>query len=304
MTRLIHALPRLLLALLLGSLSVTHAQEQPPAPEAACENPATLRFALIPRLDLARQLEDHRPLIQHLEQVLGRKIEVIQTSSYGAVIEGLLAGTIDLASVGPASYVLARRRDHTIIPFVTWSMRGGHFVKAGSPTYNSMLIVRKDSGIRNLADLKGLTLTLTDPASTSGAVVPRAEFSALVRTRLEDYFERITYSGSHDSSIEMVRKGYTHAAFVASEHLDTHILKGSVAPEDLRVLWQSRPIPHDPFVYRSKLCPELRDAIRQAFLSDSPQIRQMLANLKGEQFLPIDDEAFHPLHDIIGKTAP
>jgi phosphonate transport system substrate-binding protein len=287
---------RLLAGLFLGlHAALAHAA----AP--ACDDPTPLRFSLIPRTDLARQLEDHRPLLQHLEQALGRKLMVIQPSSYSTVIEGLLAGTIDLASMGPASYSIAKNRDPSITAFVTWTMQGGTFVKAGVHTYHSLLIVRHDSGLKDIADLQGRSVSLTDPASTSGAVIPRDEFGGQVGKRLKNYFGRVTFSGSHDRSIEVVRKGYADAAFVASEHLDEAIRQGRIDAREIRVLWQSRPIPHDPIVFRGKLCPELKKRIRQAFLADSPDVRAMLANVRGERFIPVTDADYQHLRDLLTR---
>lgn len=272
-----------------------------PAASPACDDPTPLRFSLIPRTDLARQLEDHRPLLEHLERTLGRQLMVIQPSSYSTVIEGLLAGTIDLASMGPASYSLAKNRDPSVTAFATWTMRGGTFVKAGAHTYRSVLIVRRDSGLEDIADLQGRSVTLTDPASTSGAVIPRTEFGGQVGKPLKDYFGRVTFSGSHDRSIEIVRKGYADAAFVASEHLDVAIRQGRSDARGIRVLWQSHPIPHDPIVFRGKLCPELRKRIRQAFLADSPEVRAMLANVRGDRFIPVTDADYRHLRDLLTR---
>ncbi len=287
---------KVLIALALSlAVSVAHATPR------ACEDPNPLRFSLIPRTDLAKQLEEHRPLLQHLERALGRKVSVVQASSYSTVIEGLLAGTIDLASMGPASYSIAKNRDPSITAFVSWTMQPGTFVEDGARFYNSLLITRRDSGLDSVAKLQGRNLSLTDPASTSGAVIPRAEFSAQVGVPLQDYFGQVTFSGSHDRSVEVLRKGYVDAAFVASEHLDEVIRQGRIKASEIQVLWKSRPIPHDPFVFRGKLCPDLQDKIRRAFLSESPEIKKMLTNRKAQRFIPVSDEDYKALRGILAQ---
>jgi phosphonate transport system substrate-binding protein len=287
---------RLLLCCTLG-LCVVQAR----AAAEACDDPRPLRFSLVPRTDLAKLLEEYRPLLKLLEKNLGRNITVIQPTSYGTVVEGLVAGTIDLASMGPASYSLAKNRDASVMPFVTWTMQGGTFVKAGSHTYNSLLIASQDGNLTDVAALKGRSVSLTDPASSSGAVIPRDEFGRLIGKRLEDYFGQVTYSGSHDRSVELIRKGYSDAAFVASEHLDEVIRQGRIEARAVRVLWQSRPIPHDPFVFRGKLCAPLKDKIRQTFLTDSPEIRKVLENLKADRFVPVTDEDYKHLQEVLTR---
>lgn len=272
-----------------------------PANAAGCENPSPLRFALIPRNDTVKQLDEHRPLLVHLERALGRKIKVVQPSSYGSVIEGLLAGTIDLASMGPGSYSLARNRDPSITPIVTWTMQGGTFVKKGSDSYKSLLITRRDSGFDSIDALKRQRISLTDPASTSGGVLPRAEFGRKIGRRLEEFAGSVTYSGSHDRSIAALKKGQVDAAFVASEHLDQAIREGRIAADEILVLWESTPIPHDPFVLRGRLCPELKEKMREAFMADTVETRTMLRNLNAERFVPIGDEAYRQLREILSN---
>ncbi len=264
-----------------------------------CEDPDPLRFSLITRKDPIKQLEDHRPLLRQLEKQLGRRISVVQVSSYGAVIEGLVANSIDLASMGPGSYAIARSRDESITPFVTWSMQGGTFVKANSLSYNSLLIVLASSTFKRIEDLRSHNISLTDPASTSGGVIPRAEFSKAVGQPLDDFVGRVTYSGGHDRSVIALGKRQVDAAFVASEHLDQAIRDGLVKATEIRVLWESSPIPHDPFVYRGKLCPELKAKIRGAFFSDTPEMREMLRNLKGDRFVPVTDDAYRQIREVM-----
>lgn len=291
-----------LLCLLLGQCFL--AGTAAAAPTDKCDTPNPLRFALIPRNDLARQMEEHRPLLLHLERTLKVNIAVVHATSYGSVIEGLLGNTIDLASMGPASYAIAKNRDPSITPLVTWSMQGGTFVKKGAISYHSLLIVRSDSAIPDLEKLKGKHVTLTDPASTSGGVLPRAEFGKKLGQRIEDYFGNITYSGSHDRSIATLKKGLTDAAFVASEHLDQAIRDGRIQASEIKVLWESSPIPHDPFVARGRLCNDFKLRLRDAFLANTPEIQVMLTNLKGEKFLPVNDEAFRPLRSILLENVP
>lgn len=269
------------------------------AAEKNCENPDPLRFALIPRTDLTKQMEQHRPLLQQLERSLGRKITIVQASSYGSVIEGLIANTVDLASMGPGSYAIARNRDTSITPFATWTMRAGHFIKQGAHAYNSLLIVRNDSEFKRIGELRQHRISLTDPASTSGGIVPRAEFTKLIKQPLEEFASGVTYSGSHDRSIETIKRGLVDAAFVASEHLDQAIRDDRIKPEEIRVLWESPPIPHDPFVYRGKLCPELKAKIRNVFFTDSPEIKAFLQNLKGERFVAVTDDEYRELREIL-----
>jgi phosphonate transport system substrate-binding protein len=100
---------------------------------------------------------------------------------------------------------------------------------------------------------------------------------------------RVTYSASHDPSVDAIRRGYLDAAFVASERPDQQFDQGRIKPDELRVPWTSAPTPHDPIVFRGWLCAELQETIRKAFLSASPEIGEFLERLRAEPFIALTD---------------
>ncbi|MCB4361400.1 phosphate/phosphite/phosphonate ABC transporter substrate-binding protein [Quatrionicoccus australiensis] len=266
----------------------------------ACDDPRPLRFALTPFKNPAAQLVQYQPLIRQLEKALERRVEVIPSPSYSTAIEGLLGESIDLAELGPASYAIAVSRGARITPFATFSS-----VNRSSPetaaSYHSLLLVRRERGIDKLEQLRGSTLGLTDPASTSGAILPRQAIARQTGMPAEAYFKRITFSGSHDRSIEAVQKGLVDAVFVASSVFDEALRQGKVKPDELQLIWQSPPIPYDPFVLRDRLCPALVAKIRQVFLGDTTPLAGMLQELKARGFVPASDEHYREIRNLFAN---
>jgi len=118
------------------SISAVHAAE--------CERPTRLRFSLVPQSDVQTDITAMQPLFDELHITLVMPVDVMVPSSYCAVIEGMLAATVDLARLGPAAYISAKKQDPGITPFAT--------VTSKTPTlgnedifYHSVLIVRNDS---------------------------------------------------------------------------------------------------------------------------------------------------------------
>ena len=87
--------------------------------------------------------------------------------------------------------------------------------------------------------------------------MPRVVFGGHIGMDVDDYFGKVVYTGSHELSTVAVGKGKVDAAFVATHRFDNVVNKGEIELEDVNVLWQSDPIPQDPFVYRNDLCDEL-----------------------------------------------
>ena len=266
------------------------------SPAQTCENPKTLRLSLIPKKSSEALGAEYLPLVKVLETALKQPVEIVMASSYGSVVEGLLAGTIDLAELGPASYAQAKERDSRITAFASLIQRTGPNTDAAD-SYRSILITRRDKKFKDIDGLRGSNLGLVDPASTSGALIPRQMISKLTGVPLERYFRRITFSGSHDRAILAVQKGFVDAAFVSSSRLDEALQTGSVLPDELQVVWKSSPIPYDPFVYRGQLCPSVTDKIKQAFFESSASQQEMFRRINGKGFAQVSDSNYREIRE-------
>ncbi len=263
--------------------------------QAACDDPKPLRLAVIPKKSQEMLAREYRPLLQALEKSLGRRVELVHSNSYTTSIEGLVERSIDVAELGPAAYAIAKKRDPAITPFATLSQSPGHFSDAPN-SYRALLVTRAGQGLDKLENLRGKTLNLIDPASTSGALIPRQAIAALTGSSLEGYFQRISYAGSHDRAIQAVQRGIVDAAFVSSRRMDEAMRTGTLKPDELKVVWRSEPIAYDPFVYRSNLCSPLVERIRRTFFSETPALQAMFKDMKANGFTPVADENYQAIH--------
>lgn len=268
---------------------------------ANCENPRPLRFALIPFKNEAEHKEQYRPLIRRLEIELGRQVEIVSPKSYGMVVDGLVNGSIDIAELGPASYGIALNRGASLSIIATLSFPKTPTVEAGT-AYRSLLITRKDGRFRSIEKLRGATLSLTDPASTSGSVVPRRALEKQLGVPLENYFRQITFSGSHDRSIQVVQKGKVDAAFVSSTILDEAVRRGALRLDDIDILWRSFPIPYDPFVHRNQLCAHVSTKIREVFHGNQLAFQEMFRGLGATGFAPATEDDYKEIRTLLNAT--
>ncbi|MBW9334130.1 phosphate/phosphite/phosphonate ABC transporter substrate-binding protein [Herbaspirillum sp. RU 5E] len=262
------------------------------APKAACERPQRLRFSFVPQGRDIDQQSAFGPLVEELRERLKMPVDVIVPTSYGGVIEGLIAGAIDVARLGPASYVTARKGDPQITPFASMEQVEPNFAAQGgvSSVYYALLITRQQGPYDSVASLKGRVLALADPDSTSGALIPRHLFARQYKLQFDQYFSRIGYSGNHEKSVMAVLNHNADAAFVASTNLSRMISDGQLKKSDVRVLWRSGAIPFDPFVYRGQLCTDIRNKIREVFLDKNAlRVKLSLDNLRATHFVPVRD---------------
>lgn len=293
-TRLVGLLASIALNGLAG-VSAAHAEK--------CETPPIIRFSMIPLGDIDQEIKRYQPLFKRIGELTGRTVSVVRPTSYASVVEGLLGGGIDIASLGPATYVEARNEDELLTPFATTEKREGAFQVKG-PYYHAMLVVLAGSRFADVASLKGAHLALTDPGSTSGSLLPRKQFAPGLGMPLESYFGAISFSGSHSKSAMALARGEVDAAFIASAQLEDANISGALPAKQVRVLWKSEPIPYDPFVFRGQLCESLRKEIRSAFLGDAATVslHDLLKGFNATRFIPVNDSHYAGIRKLLDKT--
>jgi len=260
---------------------------------ADCENPDSLTFAMVPTEETVAELELYKPVTDRMAKLTGKKIQFFMPTSYASVVEGLLGGFVDVAVLGPYSYVIANGKDPSIEVFATYAKKPGYLQEEG-PGYRAALVSKSGSKFTDVDSLKGATIGLTDPGSTSGNLMPRVVFGDIVGMDIEKYFGKVVYTGSHELSTVAVAQGKVDAAFVATHRFDNVVDKGEVKLEDFNVLWQSDPIPQDPFVYRNTLCKDIRDKVAETFLGlkDQKDAAKFLANVKSNTFVPMSSKDY------------
>lgn len=257
-----------------------------------CKSPDTLRVAVIPQMKNQTDDGHYDALIDTPKDELGRNAVLVSVGSYGAVIEGLFDGSVDLAELGPGSYALARDRGADIAAFASLHRQ----INANGPSnYRSVLITRRDAGIQSLDDLRGSAVSLVDPISTSGALVPRVAVQRMTGMSLEKWFGRVSFAGSHDLALDAVLSGRVDAAFVSDSRVKEGRYGERPAADVLHIVWSSEPIPSDPFVYQARLCEPVKQAIQRVFFKRQEELGPLFAWRHMQSFVAVSDSDYqHP----------
>lgn len=229
------------------------------APASAAEK--VIRFGLIPSEDADKLIKDSGPFIDALEKSLGMKVQPFVAIDYSAVIEALKSDKLEIAFLGPASYVLAKDKVKAEIEPVA----RGIMKETGKSSYRGLIIANPATPIKTLADLKGKTFAFVDPASTSGNFVPRYVFDKNGIDPEKD-FTSVYYSGTHQATLIAVKEGKVDAGSIADEVYDLAIARGQLKEDEVRVIFESDPIPGSPFVVRTNLPPDLQAKLRDGLM--------------------------------------
>lgn len=255
---------------------------------AADPDPKTLKVALLPDENASTVIKNNQGLKDYLEAQLGKKIELIVTTDYSSMIEAMRHGRIDLAYFGPLSYVLARQKSE-IEPFAALKVKG-------STTYQSVVIANVSSGVQAIGDIKGKNVAYGDKVSTSSHLIPKSVLAEMGLYPTQDYKEH--FVGSHDAVALAVQNGHAQAGGLSRPIFESLVERKIVSLDKVKVLEYSKPFPQYPWTMRSNLKPELKEKIRQAFLTlKDPAV---LKAFKAEGFDIITDRHY----DVVRNLGP
>ena len=248
-----------------------------------------LRIGFIPAEDSRAMVRQSQDILDIVAKQTGLKIEAFVGSDYNGTIEALRNGHVDVALLGPFSYILAT----TQAPVEAFAVTV--IAKTMQPSYKSIIIAREDSPVKSFDTIKGNTFAFVDPGSTSGYMVPAAAFKKAGITPEKD-FKQVMYSGGHDATIVAVGEGKVNAGAVADRIYERGCAKGLADCSKIKVVWQSDQIWNDPVLYRKTLPEDTKKKIRDAFYS----VKNLPFGEMGTvaRFDPITDQDYDPLRDI------
>ncbi|WP_300274196.1 phosphate/phosphite/phosphonate ABC transporter substrate-binding protein [Halomonas sp.] len=253
-----------------------------PADESQWLDPDTLVFAYTPVEDPAVYAEVWDGFLEHMEAVTGKKVQFFPVQSNSAQIEAMRAGRLHVAGFNTGSTPLAVACAG-YRPFTMMAAEDGSF------GYEMEIITHPDSGIEEVEDIRGRTLTHTSETSNSGFKAPTALMaSEFGMVSGEDY--EVDFSGKHDNSVLGVANQDYLVATVANSVKNRMIDRGVIEADQLEVIYQSDTFPTTSYGTAHNLAPDLQEAIQEAFFSfdwEGSALAEEFGRNGEEQFIPI-----------------
>ena len=266
---------RTLIGTLLICLSTAHASAQD-----------VLRVSTIPEEAASEQIRKFAPLVKYLERRLGMKVVFRPVSDYPAAVEALVNKQIELAWLGGLTFVQADiRSGGKVIPILQ---------REEDTRFQSVFISKTGSGITQLTQLKGKTLTFGSPSSTSGHLMPR---SYLLEAGIdpEKDLSKLAYSGAHDASIAAVVSGRVDAAAVDMTVWRKFVESKRVDTTRVNVFYETPSFYNYNWTIHADMPAELRAKIERAFLElsiDTPEGKEILGLARATRYIPTKAENY------------
>jgi len=253
-----------------------------------CNIPASDRESITlqihPYLPASELIDRFAPLTKYLSEKTKIKIICNISKDYTEHIEMVGQDRVDLAYMGPASYVL-----------MTQKYGPKHLLARleinGSPLFQGVIVTRNNSSIRTLKDLEGKSFAFGDPKSTMSYLVPLYMLQeAGIRKNI---LSRHNFLSSHQNVALGVLMGDFDAGAVKEEVFYQYKERG------LKDLAWTPKISEHVFVTRSTLPSGTVNSLRNALLTLSD--KAVLSSIKTgvTALVPADDSDYSNLRSII-----
>lgn len=223
-------------------------------------------------------LDDFKPVFGAISRQHGIEFDLKVATSYAAVIEGMANQQVDIAFLGPVALYEAQQRNAAELLAVA--------VKDGKSSYYSVILARKDSGIKQAEDLKGKSIALGDVHSASSFRYPVAMILKAGLDPIAD-LDRVAITGSHSNAIAAVKEGHVDAAGCSLNAYEKAVKAGVIEAEEFQAVVVSPAIPNPPLAMHPGLPDDLKQKLRTAFgtIHDAEGISPaMIRGYGGQQY--------------------
>jgi len=242
-----------------------------------------------------RLMEMYGPILEHINATIpGFHFRLEASRDYAEFDKKLYRGHFDFAMPNPYQTVLSLKHGYRVF---------GKMADDGN--FRGIILVRKDSTILTVSDLKGKKVAY--PAPTALAATMMTQY--YLHTHGIDVNRDIEnlYVGSQESVIMNVFRGHVAAGatwplpwlMFSAEHPDQ--------ANQLEVKWQTGTLPNNAWVVRQDVPPALANQFATAIfgLNDSVEGRKMLARLPISRFESASNSTYAPVRaylDVFSRT--
>ena len=259
------------------------------------ERPVVLAFT--PSQEAATIATNGAAIKASLEKATGLAWKVTTMTSYAAQVEGMCSGSIDVGFFAPLQMTLllgkscgtpvlgALRKDDT---------------GALATTYKSQILVRVDSGINTLADLKGKKFAFVDPLSASGYVYPTLVVKNKTGQEPKTFFSQTIFAGGHPQAALAVYNKQVDGAAMFIDARDSLVAANPDIKTATKVIETAGPIPNDGVALRKGFPDDLGKTVTQALLDyskDAAGAKVLSALFAWDGILAIDAKFYDPMKE-------
>ncbi|HIJ91039.1 MAG: phosphate/phosphite/phosphonate ABC transporter substrate-binding protein [Desulfobulbaceae bacterium] len=237
----------------------------------------TLILGVFPYISANQMMEQLSPLCKRIEAALGKKVTMVSAPDFLSYVERTAKGEYDLVLTAPHMGRLAQKRDG-------WQL----VVQSGQKTA-TVILVRKESPIRKLEDLRGKKMAVGNWRSVTYLLAEEALAQKGVTLGKDvEVLETATFS----NVVQSVFLGEADAGATPTLLWDKWINVNEEQHRQLREIFRAKPATPSFLVMANPKADQATiQRLRESLLSfkDTPEGKDFMQKSQFESFLPLDD---------------
>ncbi len=208
-----------------------------------------IRFGISPALGVTAARSQGERVAAWLRKRIEREVRPVVCGDYQSLVDAIAEGEVDFAWMPPVSLVQAAERGVGVVAIAQ---------RFGRPTYESVIVVKQDSPLQTVQDLRGTSIAFVDRNSASGYLFI-ADLIAREVGKLDEVFRDQLFQGSHRAVCDSVVRGWVDAGttYVVRDTQGSIVHSGWIdlleRGSNLRALRVTDPIPCDAIACRPGL---------------------------------------------------
>ncbi|WP_125573625.1 phosphate/phosphite/phosphonate ABC transporter substrate-binding protein [Levilactobacillus huananensis] len=230
--------------------------------------PKKLTVEFVPSSNAGTIEAKAKPLEGLLKKQLGIPVTVSVSTDYNTIVEAMGSKKVDVGFLPPDAYVLAHKQygDKVILQAQRYGVKepNDQATKQLVDYYRSQILVRKDSGIKSIKDLKGKKIAVQDTTSTAGWIYPAVEMLEHGVNVNKDGIKTVQVKG-HDQGVLSVYNKNTDAAFVFQGARKLVMKDQKNIMQDVVPIYTTGKIPNDTITVRGDMTDKWQKKIAEAF---------------------------------------
>lgn len=235
--------------------------------------------------------EVYGPIVDHLNaKIPDAHFSLEASRNYEEFEKKLYSGYFDFAMPNPYQTVRSINAGYTV------------FGKMGDDDdFKGIILVRKDSGINSVLDLKGKKVSY--PAATALAATMMPQYYLHTHGLDVNHDIENVYVGSQESSIMNVYLGQVSAGATWPVPWKSFVKEHPDKASQLEVKWQTEALLNHGWVARKDISPEILQKVAAALfaLNASEEGRKMLERLPISRFEKANNTTYKPVEDYLER---
>lgn len=247
-------------------------------------------FAVHPLHNPSRLYEAFNPLMEYLNNHIPQAYFRLEASrDYPTYDKKLAQAQVDFALPNPYQTVTAIETGR----YQVLSKMGDDY------NFRGIILVRKDSGIEKISDLRGKTISYPAPTALAATMLPQYFLFQQGLDIQKDVTNQ--YVGSQESSIMNVFHGEVDAAATWPPPWELLSQQRPELKNQLRVQWQTDPLPNNAVIARSDVSPDIVKQVQHLLgnLHTHSKGRSILAGMYLSKFENASNASYQPVRKFI-----